>query len=117
MPVQPGQFVVLGARPQYPLDPTPPAGLAKSEPVLPRRYVGRVTDVLKEAWAVTLWEVPNGRELVSNISRAPRTGITKKGLIRRGTPINVWTWAEKDHATATERLHFEPMIEGKAKRR
>jgi hypothetical protein len=108
VPIRPGPFVLPGADTSAAYDPFPPVEL-KGEPVGPRHYFGRVTDVLDGTLNLTLWEIPNGRELIANVARSKQKGVTTSGTLTRGTPIHAWTWTEHRPDGALERLHLEPM--------
>lgn len=102
--VRPGAFVVPSPEGPEVYDPSPPARLLKGEPVDPRRYLGRVHEEGSGVITLTLWEVPNGRELLTNVSR-DLPGVTVKGRMGPGMPVDLWTWGEFDRdGRRSERL-------------
>ena len=75
----------------------------------PRHYLGRVRELEGDTFVLRLWEVPNARELVANVSR-DTPGVAAIGQLKRGTAINLWTWQEVDHdGHVRERIHLEPI--------
>lgn len=117
VPVRPGSFVLPAPDTSKVYDPLPPSDALKGEPVGPRYYFGRITDVLEGTLALTLWEVPNGRELLANVAPDRAKGVTTRGSLARGTPVYVWTWTEHNRQGAHERLHIAPMDRTTAKPR
>lgn len=107
--IRPGPFVLPAPDTPAVYDPDPPREVSKGEAVGSRHYFGRVTDVLGGTLALTLWEIPNGRELLANIAPARQDGVTTKGRLPRGTPVDVWTWTEHQKKSRRERLHIATM--------
>lgn len=105
VPVEPGRFVLPGPEDPKAYDPTPPPTKVKGEVLDPRRYLGRVQEVHGKTLALTVWEVPNAREIFASVALdAP--GLSSSGKFRAGTPVEFWTWTELKSGARVERLHI-----------
>lgn len=104
--IAPGPFAIPAPTAGEAFDSLPPNNQLQNAPLDPRLYTGRVRDVLQGSWVLTLWEVPNGRELQANIATDRGQGITTAGKLLPGTPVCVWTWGEDSTAGRRERLHI-----------
>lgn len=109
VPVPPGQFIIPGPDAISAHDPMPPRDQLKGEPVGLQDYFGRVNDVEAHVFVLTLWEVPNCRELYLNLVRRRTNGVSYRGTLGIGTLVSLWTWKEpKPKDEWRERLHLEP---------
>jgi hypothetical protein len=104
--LSPGDYVLPSPKSPDDFDPMPPREQLKGEPVGPRKYLGRVNETFGETLALTLWEVPNGRELLASVSVSNPEVTTDEGL-HTGTPVTLWTWREFDEeGSPHDRVHI-----------
>lgn len=120
VPVQPGTFVLPAPETPVVYDPLPPEGLVKErQPLDPRHYYGRVHEVSRKTLALTLWEIPNGRELYASVMRrGSGTTIKRDARLAPGTPVELWTWTEIPRPKhSLDRVHLQPMTGAQQKAR
>jgi hypothetical protein len=64
---------------------------ARSAPLCPAFYLGRVEEVEEEQVLATVWERPSGREATATLSIPKDLGGRRPPL---GSLLRIWTWVE-----------------------
>jgi hypothetical protein len=95
MPLRPGRFIVNNPASKTP-DWSIPRGFVSPEPdvvgpLQTAMYVGRVEDVQEDgSYSVRVWEVPNGRVGMINLTRAQLGDVE----VEAGDTLRVYAWLE-----------------------
>lgn len=106
--MRPGEYLPLVPRSPEVLIPRLPAGFTDREVLAPRKYLGRLETRQENALDCTLWEVPNGRELIATLDIGD-PDIQSEGDLHPGTRIELWTWREPStEGPPRERVHVRP---------
>jgi len=91
-------------------DGTPPADELRGAPATSRFYLGRVEHLYRDPdhgdqVALTVWEQPNGRELLVDLPVGLFPDDTKP---RAGDLVRIWSWVEYDHpGQPADRIHVK----------
>lgn len=103
--MRPGRFLPLVPRTPEVLIPRVPDEFTEAEVVAPRKYLGRLESRTGAVLDCTLWEVPNGRELVATLN-ADDPDVTCDSELTPGARLEVWTWQEpQQDGSLRERVH------------